>query len=231
MKLLTISNPKLLKGKKLNYISAVLHLAPYNLSGFQVCPMADGCEFPCLNTAGRGGIIKKGEASNKIQEARIRKTREFFLDREAFMDSLYNDIRLFIKNAAKKGFIPAIRLNGTSDIAWEKIRVKNYRNIFEAFPDIQFYDYTKIPGRENLPKNYNLTFSRSANNELNTLKEMQKGKNVAVVFDTIPEKFMGKRVVDGDYTDLRFLDDENVIVGLKAKGKAKNDFSGFVVRI
>lgn len=234
MKLFTMGNPKILKGRKLGYISAVLHLAPYDLSGFQVCGAADGCQIPCLNTAGRGGIIKKGENTNRIQEARIRKTREFFLNRDEFMGEMVSDVRRVIRYAEKLALIPCIRLNGTSDIPWEKIRVTvegiEYRNIFEAFPHVQFYDYTKIFGRKNLPANYHLTFSRSASNELSVVKAIQAGINVAVVFDKLPRSFMGKPVIDGDDTDLRFLDQKGSIVGLKAKGKAKSDFSGFVVR-
>lgn len=236
MKLMTKSdaNPKTIKGRKLNYLTAILHLAPFNLSGYQVCALADGCEVPCLNTAGRGGIIKAGETTNAIQTARIRRTRLFFEDRAQFMALIVADIKSHVRRARKLRMKPCVRLNGTSDLPWEKIRATvdgvEYRNLMEAFPGVVFYDYTKVPGRT-VPANYHLTFSRSARNEINVIKAIAAGRNVAVVFaKTLPAEFMGRRVIDGDETDLRFLDDAGVIVGLKAKGKAKRDMSGFVVR-
>ena len=227
MKLLSRANTKTLKGEKFGYITSILHLAPYNLSGYQVCANATTCIAPCLYTAGRGRF-------DNVQAARIRKTRYFFEDRESFMRDLVDDIEKSIKYAKKRGLIPVFRLNGTSDIPWEKIRVKEYRNIFEAFPDVQFYDYTKIPGRS-LPNNYHVTFSHDGLNwEKSCRDALYNGQNVAVVFDKIPEKFRGWPVIDGDLSDLRFLDKNTLplglIVGLKAKGNAKKDLSGFVVR-
>lgn len=234
--LFTRGNPKTEKGEKQGYLTSILHLAPFNLSGYQVCAMADGCELPCLNLAGRGGMFKKGESTNKIQQARIRKTRQFFENREWFMARIVKEVQNTIKYALKHNLIPVFRLNGTSDLPWEKFRVTvngvEYRNIMEAFPQIQFYDYTKVYGRK-VPANYHITFSRSAHNEINVVKAIQASMNVAVVFDNtkpMPETFLGKVVINGDTTDLRFLDQKNVIVGLKAKGPAKKDFSGFVVR-
>jgi hypothetical protein len=240
MKLLTTGNPKIAKGEKLGYLTSILHLAPARLSGYQVCPMATkGCAFACLNTAGRGGIIKKGETTNVIQKARIRKTQWFFEDRQAFMAQLYKEIQNTIKLAEKHGLIPVFRLNGTSDIRWETVEVfvRNrakdveaslYPNIMSAFPTVQFYDYTKIPNRKNLPSNYHLTFSLAEDNDLFASAALKNGMNVAAVFRTIPDVFMGKPVFNGDTSDLRFLDPSNVIVGLKAKGKAKKDVTGFV---
>ena len=236
LNLFTRGNPKTEKGEARGYLTSILHLAPHTLSGYQVCPMADGCEIPCLNLAGRGGMFKKGESTNAIQKARIRKTRMFFENRETFMAQIVKEIVNAIKYAEKKGLIPVFRLNGTSDLPWEKFRVVingvEYRNLMEAFPDIQFYDYTKVYGRK-VPSNYHLTFSRSAHNELNVVKAIQSGINVAVVFDNkkpMPETFMGKKVINADEHDLRFLDEKGVICGLKAKGPAKKDTSGFVIR-
>lgn len=234
--LFTRGNPKTEKGEKQGYLTSILHLAPHTLSGYQVCAMADGCQIPCLNLAGRGGMFKKGESTNKVQQARIRKTKQFFENRGWFMSRIVKEIQNAIKYATLKGLIPVFRLNGTSDLPWEKIRVTvnnvEYRNVMEAFPSIQFYDYTKVFGRK-VPKNYHLTFSRSANNELNVIKAISSEVNVAVVFDNkkpMPETFLGRRVINGDESDLRFLDPKNVIIGLKAKGPAKKDVSGFVVR-
>lgn len=234
--LFTRGNPKTEKGEKQGYLTSILHLAPHILSGYQVCALADGCEKPCLNLAGRGGMFKKGESTNRIQQARIRKTRQFFEQREWFLARIVKEIQNTIKYALKHNLIPVFRLNGTSDLPWEKFRVivdgVEYRNLMEAFPQVQFYDYTKIPGRK-LPSNYHITFSRSAKNELNVVKAIAQGMNIAVVFDNkkpMPETFLGRKVINGDETDLRFLDQKNVVVGLKAKGPAKKDESGFVVR-
>lgn len=225
MKLFTTGNPKLMKGEKKGYLSFVLHLAPANLSGYETCPKRTaGCTAACLNTAGRGGIFKKGESTNVIQQARIRKTKMFFEHRDEFLADLENDIRLGIKQAEKQGLIPAFRLNGTSDIAWEKY------GIIDKFPNVQFYDYTKMRNRKvSHLKNYHLTFSKADGNDMDVRLAASNGMNVAVVFKNVPETFIGRTVINGDETDLRFLDPKNVVVGLKAKGKAKKDTSGFVV--
>ncbi len=232
MTLLTVGNPKLLKGQAQGYLSSVLHLAPYTLSGKNTCPKATpGCAAACLNTAGRGGIMKKGESTNVIQQARIRKTKAFFENRTEFMSKLLKDINNTIKYAEKKGLTPVFRLNGTSDLAWEKYEILEGRNIFEMFPDVQFYDYTKIVGRKvSHIKNYHLTFSNADGNINDVLKAKAAGMNIAVVFrKELPKQYLGMPVINGDETDLRFLDPKGVIVGLKAKGKAKKDESGFVV--
>lgn len=173
-------------------------------------------------------MFKKGETTNAIQEARVRKTRLFFEDRAAFMTQLEKDIRAGIKMAARKGLIPVFRLNGTSDIRWETVPTTSGPNIMTVFPDIQFYDYTKIVNRRDLPTNYYLTFSLSESNDTDAAIMLARGFNVAAVFKSLPATFMGYPVIDGDETDLRFLDPNGAIVGLKAKGRAKKDVSGFV---
>ena len=225
MKLLSTGNPKLLKGEKKGYMSFVLHLAPATLSGKETCPKRTaGCTAACLNTAGRGGMFKKGESTNAIQQARIRKTKMFFEQREEFLKQHEADIRLGIKQAEKKGMIPAFRLNGTSDLSWEKY------GIIEKFPTVQFYDYTKVNNRKvSHLSNYHLTFSKADGNDIDARLAASNGMNVAVVFKDVPDNYMGRTVINGDETDLRFLDPKGVIVGLKAKGKAKKDTSGFVV--
>ena len=232
MSLLTVGNPKLLKGQAQGYLSSVLHLAPADLSGKEVCPKRTaGCTAACLNLAGRGGIFKKGESTNVIQQARIRKTKMFFENRSAFISQLLNDIVKTIKYAEKKGLIPVFRLNGTSDLSWEKYEILEGRNIFQMFPQVQFYDYTKVLGRKvgDIP-NYHLTFSNADGNINDVLAAKQAGLNIAVVFrKELPKTYLGLPVINGDETDLRFLDPKGVIVGLKAKGKAKKDLSGFVV--
>ena len=241
MNLLSVGNPKTLKGMKSGYNTYILHLAPASLSGHNVCPKAtQGCIDSCLNTAGRGGLFKKGENTNTIQKARIRKTNLFFDNRDQFMELLVKDINLAIKQSAKVGLTPVFRLNGTSDISWEKYPVKMgnvvYTNIFSAFEFIQFYDYSKVLGRkvQNIP-NYHLTFSMADGNYLDCKRAIEEGMNVAVVFGIkkntpMPKKFFNHNmeVFNGDESDLRFLDPKGVIVGLYAKGKAKKDTSGFV---
>jgi hypothetical protein len=207
-------------------LTAILHFAPSRLSGFNVCPMATlACIKACLNTAGRGGIFKKGETTNKIQAARLRKTLFYFNETDKFMAQLAKEIGNIEKLARKHGLKPAIRLNGTSDIRWENEKAGEFVNLMEMFPNVMFYDYTKIPNRRNLPANYHLTFSLS---ESNDAVAQTVSQNVAVVFRKVPPTFMGRPVVDGDLSDLRFLDPKGVIVGLKAKGKAKQDSTGFV---
>lgn len=233
MKLFNIdANAKTVKGQKKGYLTAILYLAPANLSGRNVCPMATpGCISACLNTAGRG-------AFSTTQMARIKKTNMFFERRAQFMLQAEKEIVAFIKRAHKLNLIPTVRMNGTSDIKFENISFvaadgKMYRNIMERFPDIQFYDYTKHPIRNNLPKNYKLTFSLAENNEDHARKAIENKMNIAVVFrkPDFPKKYLGLKVIDGDETDLRFLDPKNSIVGLKAKGRAKRDLTGFVKEV
>jgi len=239
MKLLSTGNPKVLKGLKEGFNTYILHLAPASLSGFNTCPKAtEGCKAACLNTAGRGGMFKKGENTNNIQKARIRKTIQFFTARESFMQDLVKDIELAIKQSIKKNLVPVFRLNGTSDISFEKYEVVRngvlYRNIFSAFPDNIFYDYTKVLGRKVTDiSNYSLTFSAADGNDNDVAKAINQGYNIATVFGIkktlpMPEEYMGLPVFNGDESDLRFLDPKGVVVGLYAKGKAKKDESGFV---
>jgi len=241
MKLLSTGNPKILKGLAQGYNTYILHLAPATLSGYNTCPKAThGCVAACLNTAGRGGMFKKGATTNTIQQARIRKTRFFYEKRDCFMRTLVADIELGIKQSAKKGLIPVFRLNGTSDLSWEKYSVVRngevFTNIFAAFPDVQFYDYTKVIGRKVAGiDNYHLTFSMADGNYLDCKRAVEEGLNIAVVFGikkgtAMPKKFFNYNlsVFNGDDSDLRFLDPKGCVVGLYAKGKAKKDTSGFV---
>jgi len=224
-KLLGVStDAKTIKGETKGVLTGIMYLAPHKLSGTNVCPMAElaGCVAGCLNTAGRGRFTN-------TQLARIRKTNLWNSDREWFVTRLQRDIRSLIRKANRLGMTPMVRLNGTSDIRWEI----ETPELFEEFADVQFYDYTKIPNRKNLPDNYHLTFSYSGANERYRdfyRAARDNGMNVAVVFRKfIPETFLGMPVVNGDESDIRPLDPQGVVVGLKAKGKAKQDTSGFVV--
>jgi hypothetical protein len=221
-KLLSTANPKIQKGTKMGYLSFILHLAPSTLSGKNTCPKATpGCIAACLNTAGRGGMFKRGETTNVIQKARIRKTVQYFEQREQFLLDLEADIRKAIKFAAKQGLTPVFRLNGTSDLSVEKW------GIIEKFPTVQFYDYTKVLGRKvaHLP-NYHLTFSKADGNDADVAEALLQGMSVVAVYDEIPAG-----VPSADETDLRFLDPKGTMLGLKAKGRAKKDYSGFVIRL
>jgi len=232
---LTYGNTKTAKGEASGYLTGILHLAPGDIAGAQVCPKAsEGCLAACLNTAGRGRF-------DKIQQARINKTRWLFDDRSGFMAALVKSITATVRKAQREGLTPTIRLNGTSDLPWEKFKCVRdgveYRSPMHAFPEVQFYDYTKIPARAikwaegRMPSNYHVTFSASEDNESACRMVSMAGGNVAVVFDQIPGDWYGRKVVNGDETDLRFLDPMGVVVGLKAKGEAKHDNSGFVRKV
>jgi len=227
---LLTTNQKVEKGEKDGWLTAIMHLAPAKASGFQVCSNATaGCEAACLNTAGRGGIFAKGEADNAIQRKRRLRTAWYFARRNEFLQVLDAEIATHKRRAARKGFQPAVRLNGTSDLRWESIKLEG-QTLFERHPDVVFYDYTKHPDRDvsDIP-NYSLTFSLAENNDAKASVALANGINVAAVFHSVPSEYMGRPVFDGDKSDLRFLDPSGVIVGLKAKGKARQDrTSGFV---
>ena len=224
-KLLNIdNNAKTVKGQKKGYKTAILYLAPSTQSGFQVCPMAsEGCKKACLYTAGHG-------AFSNVQQGRINKTRWFMQDRQSFLTQLRKEISNHIKNCDKKGYIPCVRLNGTSDISWE-----NY-DIIQAFPNVQFYDYTKIYKRAlkyvngQYPSNYHITYSLNEDNKKEAFEILKLRGNISAVFRKyLPKTYQGYTVINADDTDLRFTDDINIIAGLVAKGPAKKDYSGFVL--
>lgn len=210
---------------------------------YNVCPFATaGCIATCLNTAGRAGIMRKGETTNTILEARKRRTAAFFSDRKAFEVALTRDVAKLQRRAIKLGMLPAVRLNGTSDLRFDVF----YRGLFTSFPMVTFYDYTKDLNKvrdyvaKRTPANYHVTFSWSENVTRQTLVEVfDSGVNVAVPYVGDPARIASKlpaapasaHYVDGDAHDLRFLDgDRGAIVALTAKGKAKRDTTGFVVR-
>lgn len=229
MKLLNSGNTKTKKGEKFGWRTYGLHLAPEKLSGFNACPWAsEGCAAACLNTAGRG-------MQSNVQKSRIAKTKFFFEDRQGFMAQLHKEITAAIKSAERAGLTPCFRLNLTSDIPWENVTYQGL-SIFEHFPEVRFYDYTKGERRMwqflrgELPPNYHLTFSRSEKNDGQVYRVMQGGGNVAVVFrNHLPFTWGETNVVNGDTSDLRFLDPKGCVVGLIEKGKAKKDKTGFVV--
>lgn len=226
------ADSKTVKGEKLGFLTGILYLAPYNLSGINICPNAKnaGCASACLYSAGRG-------AFNSVQTARLAKTERFNNDLNNFMADIDHSINALIRKAKRQGLTPVVRLNGTSDIDWASIKDNNGLNVFNRSPKVTFYDYTKQP-RLSKHVNYHLTFSYSATKTYckTVEKALRLGMNMAVVFrKELPTTFMGLKVIDGDESDLRFLDKREetgqaIIVGLKAKGKARKDYkSGFVV--
>lgn len=229
MKLLTTANAKIRKGEKIGFRTFGIPLAPASLSGFNVCKDASaGCAAACLNTAGMG-------AFSNVQNSRIEKTRLFFKDKAVFLSQLIKEITAAVKSAEKQNLTAVFRLNLTSDLPWEKIKL-NGKSVFDLFPQVTFYDYTKSPERMTaflageMPKNYHLTFSKSETNGAIAESILKSGGNVAMVFrKSLPSKWLGAEVVNGDETDLRFLDGAGKIVGLVEKGKAKKDESGFVI--
>ena len=227
------ADAKTIKGETLGFLTGILYLAPATTTKWNTCSMAKiaQCDKACLYSAGRG-------AFNSVQQARIAKTVRFFEDRAGFMADLVFSIKALVRKATKQGLKPLVRLNGTSDIRWETVGFTvdgiEYANIFDVFPDVQFYDYTKDANRKALPSNYDLTFSYSGVEGFQPFveKAVDNGMRLAVVFRTeasIPSMFRGIPVVSGDKSDVRHLDAQGVVVGLYAKGKAKADTTGFVV--
>lgn len=226
--------PKAKKGSARGYLTFVLHLAPADISGFEVCPgRSVACTDLCLNKAGHGIF-------DNVQLARIRRTQWYFADRAGFMARLCKEIETALRYASKRGMKAAFRLNGTSDIPWHRVPVEGAASVMERFTGVPFYDYTKVAKRclkESLPANYDLTFSLSEENEPVARDVLAKGGRVAVVFRdaaavsaAVEATFLEAPVIVGDDDDLRFLDPAGSVVALYVKGSkaAKADERGFV---
>ena len=244
--LLSTNNSKTIKGEKLGYMTYILYLAPHtqNSKGINICSHASkGCAKACLFGSGSARF-------DNVQLGKTNKTEWFLHNRVEFLEKLDKEIIAIKKKAIHKDtenvLTPTIRLNGTSDIAWEKFKIRDNKNIFDLHSDIQFYDYTKnhVRFEKQLPTNYHLTFSMSEDNKDKSLELLSKGHNVAMVFgikneNQLPNEYLGYKVINGDKDDLRFLDDKNVIVGLKYKlltgkgSKGKNDYSenDFIIKL
>lgn len=233
---LSDNNAKTTKGEELGVYTVILYLAPANESGvLNTCQYATECANVCLYKAGRG-------AMPNVITARVNRTIAFANNPKLFVENLASDIEEAQVTANNKGMKLAVRLNGTSDLPWEKLGGFLKVNLMDRFPSVPFYDYTKNPNRaelyaqEQMPKNYHLTFSRSEANGEDAERLLNLGVNIACVFSTakedeLPKTYLGKEVIDGDVTDIRFLDPKGVVVGLRAKGPARKDQSGFVVHI
>jgi len=221
--LLTFNNAKTTKGENiidtesgLSYKTAILYLSAFkqNSKGINICSHASkGCAESCLVGSGHGGMIPQ------VFNGRVKKTEYFLSNRVDFLFQLKEEIEKNIKKFEGKNKL-VIRLNGTSDLTWEKFKVfEGGKNIFEVFENLTFYDYTKNWTRFDkvLPSNYHLTFSRSETNEAKAIELLKRGFNVAMVFTKLPETYKGFKVINADENDLRFLDEKNVICGLKFK--------------
>ena len=230
--LLNYDNAKTYKGEKDGVATAIMYLAPAEVSGYNVCTYStEGCREACLFTAGYGRF-------DTVANARISRTVRFVKDRTNFMLQLEREIMKFQKAAYNQGFIPVVRLNGTSDLKWERIWFVGedgirYASMMERFPELTFYDYTKIPFRfrKNLPDNYTLTFSLAETkaNAGEAKRVLEGGGQVAAVFGNgLPDMYMGFPVENGDLSDMRFDIRQSTVIGLKAKGEAKKDRTGFV---
>lgn len=234
-----LSNAKIAKSNKYasDIMSVSLSLAPASVSGFNLCASSSaGCRHGCLFTSGYARVNPR-----QVQPARIAKARMLRLHKEEFQERLLHELKHAEKAASRRGQKLFVRLNVVSDVIWER----KIPSLFETFPNVQFYDYTKHYVRMQkwmrgeLPANLHLTFSWSGENQDQCLDILRKGGNVAVPFqvkyfrDTyqpLPKHFLRFRVFDGDQTDLRPLDPSPRVIGLRAKGEAKNDnTSGFVI--
>jgi len=218
--LLSVNNAKTIKGEKKGYTTYIMYLAPYNQNskGINLCSHASkGCAKACLFGSGAARFPK-------VQQGKINKTEYFLDDRKTFLEQLDAEITSIVAKHKKNGTKFAIRLNGTSDITFEKFKIRDGKNIFDLHPTTQFYDYTKNYYRfkKIIPSNYHLTFSLSEDNRAIAMDLLSQGVNVAMVFgvksvEELPSNYQGYKVINGDESDLRFLDESNVIVGLKYK--------------
>ncbi len=227
--LLSTNNKKTMKGEKLGYKTYILYMSPFtaNSTGINVCSHASkGCAEACLVGSGFGGMYVN------VKKGRVEKTEYFLSNRVEFLHQVKDEIAKALRVNEGKAIV-TIRLNGTSDLPYEKFKIfEGNKNIFEVYPDVQFYDYTKnyIRFEKELPKNYHLTFSRSETNHVKAIELLGKGHNVAMVFDKLPATYEGYKVISGDDSDLRFLDEKNIIVGLRYKmmtGKGADNTKAF----
>ena len=229
-------NPKAIKAQKLGWLNSINYMAPHRLAAVgNLCPNAStGCIALCLGEHSGNAALYPA-----VLKSRIRKAQYFMRDRQAFMLEMIHHITAASRRARKVKLKLCVRLNGATDIAWESIKMTDGRSVVDAFPDVQFVDYTKslkralAHARNQFPANYHLTFSRSETNEAQCLEVLTAGGNVAVVFaGAFPAEYLGHRVIDGDKSDLRHLEGkQGLVVALSPKGrKAKTDQSGFVVR-
>ena len=240
-KIFSDDSAKAIKAREYGYLNAIQYLAPASSGGAgNLCAHASaGCIALCLGWfSGQSAMVANLETGlNSVRQSRIQKTKRFMHTRAEYMRDVVRSIELLQTKAAKHGLLLCVRLNGSSDIGWEGVRLANGLNIFGTFPNVQFVDYTKNFMRAcrsltpSWPKNYHLTFSRSETNEDNCERFLALGGTVAAVFRTAkPNTYLGHPVIDGDLHDLRHTDARGHVIALSPKGaKAKKDVSGFVI--
>lgn len=224
------------KAFKYGELVYTIYLAPATMSGYEVCPgRTPECTALCLNESGHN---RGCYTSNHINDSRVKKTQMFFENHDLFCRWVVRDIEAGLSKAKKENKRFSVRINNTSDISPEQIYIKENgvkKNILELFPEVQFYDYSKVAGRVQLMKkypNYDITYSYNGMNWDQCEKMLNNNVRVSVVFDHIPDRFRGFNVINGDQYDMRYLDPKNVIIGLKYK-KTRNtpdENTTFVVR-
>jgi hypothetical protein len=237
-RLLSIDSAKAIKATKYGYLNGIHYMAPHSIAGVgNLCPNAtEGCKNLCLGMySGQASMVKDLEhGTNSVRDSRVAKARLFMTERQTYLLQLEKQIAKLVAKAQRENLKPCVRLNGSTDIAFENMRYGQERlSLLDRFPDVQFIDYTKIVSRlAKAPKNLSLTLSRAENNEQECIKALANGHNVAIVFaGPLPEAWNGFPVINGDLHDLRHLDPKGHVIGLSPKGnKAKRDMSGFVVR-
>ena len=240
-RIFSVDSAKAVKAQGYGYLNAIHYMAPADVAGVgDLCPSrTPGCTAACLGWySGQASMVAHDADINSVRQSRMDKARRFMKDRAAYMRDVVRSIELAERKAARMGLALCVRMNGSTDISWEGIACERdgvrYRNLMDAFPHIQFVDYTKIASRMRraLPTNYHLTLSRTERNDATVADVVRAGGNAAVVFDRVPAEWQGLRVIDCDAHDLRHLDPRGVIVGLTPKvRKAKRDTSGFIVRL
>lgn len=239
-RIFSMESAKAAKAQNYGYLNAIHYMAPASLSGFNLCPKSTpACRALCLGwESGQASMVAHDDVINSVRQSRIDKARRFMRDRKVYMQDVVKSIELAEKRAAKLGFKLCVRMNGSTDIAWEGIACARdgvmYRNVMLAFPHLQFVDYTKIAARldRDLPSNYCLVLSRTEDNDEDVRRLVRAGGTAAAVFaGELPAAFNGLKVISGDDHDLLHLNPRGVILGLTPKGrKAKRDrASGFVI--
>lgn len=231
----SVDNAKAAKAQALGWLNAIHYMAPHTLGGVgNLCPYStQACREVCLGWYSGHAAMVKGDGLNSVRQSRIDKAWRFMNDRPAYLRDMVKATESFLRKALSLQLQPCARPDGSTDIGWERIPVVRngitYPNIMSAFPEIQFTDYTKNPHRmgRTLPPNYHLTFSASESNLDQCRQFLRAGKNVAMVFHSMPTTWEGFPVINGDLHDLRHLDPKGVVVGLTPKGrkaKANNTF-------
>ena len=223
--ILSYNNNKTIKGEKYGHATFIFYGAPNTISGYNTCAnSSEGCRANCIYYSGYG-------AMKNVQNARIRKTKMYFEERRDFISLVNIDIKSAIKFSERNNMEPAFRLDGTTDIGLAK-------HFVGLYPNVQFYDYTKIMKRVKLAEkydNWHVTYSLSEDTTRSTIKILLAGRtNIAIPFKRVPDtgspyRLWGRKLVDGYSTDLRFLDGDNRIVCLKAGGRGRKSNSEFIV--